>query len=188
MPDSSPPLTRILADAPDGLGADELLPLVYDELRALARRGLNREGPRHTLQPTALVHEAYLRLMDASNVDWRGRTHFLAVAAQTLRRALVDHARAKGREKRGGGAQRITLEHADGLREGAGVELAALDAALEKLAARSPRECRVVELRFLGGLSVQQTAHVLAVSPRTVKNDWRMARAWLLREMEREPS
>lgn len=160
---------------------DELLPLVYDTLRALARSQLQREGAGHSLQPTDLVHEAYERLADQSRVDWRGRAHFLAVAATVMRRLLVDHARRRGRQKRGGGAQRVTLS---GLAAPAESELdleelLALDEALEKLRALDEREARVVELRYFGGLGVQEIASVLQVSERTVRNDWNFARAWL---------
>ncbi len=166
--------------------AQELLPLVYDELRRLARKRLAGENRGHTLQPTALVHEAYLKLVDQSRVDWRGRTHFFAVAAMTMRRLLIDHARARGRAKRGGEWRRVTLAHplVAGQPEGLDLErVLSLDAALEKLAALDSRQARIVEMRFFAGLTVAEAAEVLGVSKRTVEGDWMHARSWLRREM-----
>jgi RNA polymerase sigma factor (TIGR02999 family) len=167
---------------------DELLPLVYDELRLLARRYLSRERPGHTLQPTALVHEAYLRLVDQTRVNWQGRTHFFAVGARVMRNLLIDHARARGRAKRGGEWHRVTL--ADGVApfEDGDLDheqLLALNGALDRLAALDERQARVVELRFFGGLTVAEVAHLLGVSRRTVEGDWTHARAWLKRELTR---
>ncbi len=165
---------------------DELLPVVYHELRRLARGFLGRERPNHTLQPTALVHEAYLRLADQSRVDWAGRTHFFAVGAKMMRRLLIDHARAHGRLKRGGDVQKVTL--LEGLTPDGGNdlgldELLSLDAALEELAAESPRQALIVEQRFFGGLTVEEVADQLGVSKRTVEAEWTAARAWLRRRL-----
>lgn len=173
----------------DRASAEELFPLVYDELRRLARRYLVRERPGHTLQPTALVHEAYIKLVDQSRVDWQGRTHFFAVGAKVMRNLLIDHARAKGRAKRGGGRHRVTL--AEGVTPFSRGELdidqlLALNESLDRLAALDPRQARVVELRFFGGLTVPEVALVLGVSQRTVEGDWTHARAWLRRELSRQ--
>jgi RNA polymerase sigma factor (TIGR02999 family) len=165
---------------------ERLFPLVYDELRQLAGRLMARERRDHTLQSTALVHEAYVRLVDQSRVDWRGTTHFRAVAAQAMRRVLIDHARARKSEKRGGEWQRVTLAHSiapDGEAELDAAELIAVNAALEKLATLDRRQAQVVELRFFGGLSVKEAAEVLGVSQRTVEGDWAHARVWLRREL-----
>ena len=167
----------------DRMAAARLLPLVYDELRHLAGRYMRRERLDHTLQPTALVHEAYLRLIDASQIDWQGKTHFLAVAATQMRRVLADHARAHGARKRGGGARKLTLDDNFAISSHGAVDMLTLDEALEKLAQDSPRQSRVVELRFFGGLSVEETARFLDVSASTVKGDWRVAKAWLAREL-----
>jgi len=178
--------TRILIDLGNGdeSAASRLLPRVYDELRGLAGHYMQQERPNHTLQPTALVNEAYLKLVDQSRVCWRNRAHFFAVAAEVIRRLLVDHARQKSAEKRGGGRLHFPLDVAEpGDTATARVDLLALDDALTHLGALSERQLRVVELRFFGGLSVQETAHVLDVSQATVKNDWRVAKAWLAREL-----
>lgn len=163
--------------------ASQLLPLVYRQLRVLAQRYLRRERADHSLQPSDLVHEAYLRLVDASRVSWQGKTHFFAVSARQMRRILVDHARARRAQRRGGGAGRLTLRESIVPSPGTPVDVLALDEALEKLAARSPRQSRIVELRFFGGLTIPETAGALGVSEKTVKQDWRMARVWLLREL-----
>jgi RNA polymerase sigma factor (TIGR02999 family) len=163
---------------------DELIVHVYDELRRLAQSYLRRERADHTLQPTALVHEAYMRLAAQEGVDWRNREHFVGVAAEMMRRVLVDHARGRGRDKRWGGL-RLPLAEADGFAEGEGEDLVALDEALRRLARRHPQKSRVVELRFFGGLSIEETARVLEVSDSTVERDWKFARAWLARELER---
>jgi RNA polymerase sigma factor (TIGR02999 family) len=161
-----------------------LLPIVYDQLRALAAKYMQRERADHTLQPTALVHEAYIRLIDASRVDWQGKSHFFALAATQMRRVLIEHARARNAAKRGGGALKVTLHDGDAISPDGVLDMLALDQALERLHGESPRQCRVVELRFFGGLSVEETAHILAVSSSTVKGEWRMAKAWLARELE----
>lgn len=180
-------ITQLLAHLKDGdeAAASKLMPLVYDELRALAARHLRSERVNHTLQPTALVHEAYLKLIDQTRVNWQGRTHFFAVGAQIIRRILVDHARQRKRRKRGGGAARVTLDDAVALAPQRDEEILALDEALEKLAKLDARQAQVVELRFFGGLSVKEVAEQLKVSTRTVEGDWTMARAWLLRELTR---
>ncbi len=174
--------------AEDGAGAQELMPAVYDELRRLAQSYLNQERSDHTLQPTALVHEAYLRLVDQTRVDWRGRTHFLAIGARMMRRLLVDHARQRGRAKRGRDWQRLTLDDRVAPVLGRSLrreELLGLHLALEKLATLDPRQARVVELRFFGGLEMAEVAAALDVSKRTVEGDWTHARAWLKRELSR---
>jgi RNA polymerase sigma factor (TIGR02999 family) len=166
--------------------ADKLLPLVYDEFRALARHYLAQERANHTLQPTALVHEAYMKLVDQTRVDWQGRSHFFAVAAQAMRRILVDHARSRQRDKRGGGRARVVLDEAVALSPQKDEDVLALDEALERLAAVDPRQAKVVELRFFGGLSVEEVAEALGVSKRTVEGDWTFARAWLSRELRKD--
>jgi len=185
---ASSEVTTLLAEMKDGdpSAAKRLMPLVYDEFRALAARYLRRERSDHTLQPTALVHEAYLKLIDQTRVNWQGRTHFFAVGAQIIRRILVDHARQHNRQKRGGGAGRVVLDDAVALAPQREEEVLALDEALEKLATLDSRQAQVVEMRFFGGLSVEEVAKVLGVSKRTVEGDWTMARAWLLRELTRE--
>ncbi len=181
-------LVASLGGTEGGLGAtssaDDLLPLVYDELRNVARRFMAQERPNHTLQPTALVHEAYLRMVDGTRVDWQGRAHFFAVGAKVMRRILIDHARKRGTEKRGGSRQRITLADA-GLagRELDLEELLTLDTALQRLAALDERQARIVELRFFADLTVEEIANLLGLSKRTVEGDWTHARAWLAREL-----
>jgi RNA polymerase sigma factor (TIGR02999 family) len=171
----------------DASAADLLLPLVYDELRDVARRYLQAERGNHTLQATALVHEAYLRLVDQKKTDWRDRAHFIAIAATMIRRTLIDHSRRHSAEKRGSGEPALSLADA-GLDLAAaadtGVDLLALDHALTELTRLDERQARVVELRFFGGLSVDESAEVLGVSPRTVDGDWRVARAWLKLKLE----
>ncbi len=166
----------------------DLLPLIYDELRSRAARYLRRERPDHTLQPTALVHEAYMRLVDQRAVAWQDRTHFFAIAAKMMRRVLLDHARKHGSEKRGGGHRPLALEAAVEVAEDlpalAPADLVALDAALTALAAFDPERARIVELRFFGGLTLDETAAVLGCSPATVMRQWRTARAWLYAELE----
>lgn len=166
---------------------DKLVPLVYQQLRTLARRYMRRERADHTLQATALVNEAYVRLIDAGGIRWQDRAHFLAVASQTMRRILVEFARQRGRQKRGGDAIRVTLDDAPELAQEQGTDLIALNDALSTLATVDPRMSQVVELRFFGGLSVQETADVLNVSPETVMRDWKTAKVWLLRELS-DPS
>ena len=171
--------------------AEKLFPVVYDELRRLARGYMSREPAGHVLQPTALVHEAYLKLVDQTRADWKGKTHFFAVGARVMRRLLVDHARERDAAKRGAGWQRVTLSGASGSDPGDGMapeQLLDLNAALERLAALDEREARVVTLRYFGGLTVEQVAEVLGVAPRTVDNDWRHAQAWLRHELSGEGS
>ncbi len=172
----------------DQSALDRLVPLVHDELRRLAHRYMGREHSGHTLQTTALVNEAYLRLIDAGNVRWQNRAHFFAISANLMRRILVDYARVRNYVKRGGEAHHVSLEEAAIFSEECAPDLVALDDALQSLAAIDPRKSRVVELRFFGGLSVGETAEVLKVSPDTVKRDWRLAKSWLLRELSGEES
>jgi RNA polymerase sigma-70 factor, ECF subfamily len=184
---SSAEITRLLRawGGGDQAAMEELAPLVYGELRRMAQRHLRRENPGNTLQPTALVHEAYLRLADVANMRWEDRAHFFAVSAQMMRRILVDAARARGTGKRGGGALHLNLnESIDGMPD-RGSELIALDDALDALARLDPRKARVVEMRFFGGLSVEETAEVLKISAPSVLRDWKLARAWLMRELSR---
>ena len=162
---------------------DALLPLVHGELRQLARRHMRRERKNHTLQATALVNEAYLRLIDVKQVKWQNRAHFFAMAARMMRRILVDAARTKGSRKRGGGAQRVTLDDALIVSQEPAPDLVALDDALTALERFDARKTQVVELRFFAGLSVEETAAALGVSGDTVMRDWRLAKAWLVREM-----
>jgi RNA polymerase sigma-70 factor (ECF subfamily) len=181
-------ITQLLVDwgKGDETAFEKLVPLVYDELRRLARRYMRRERPGHTMQTTALVNEAYLRLVDQSRVNWQNRTHFFAIAAKLMRRVLLDHARRHMRAKRTGGALKVSLDEAAVVSEARAADLIALDDALERLAAVDARKSQVVELRFFGGMSVEQTAEVLNVSPSTVLGDWRMAKAWLRREIDNE--
>jgi RNA polymerase sigma factor (TIGR02999 family) len=170
-------------------GGDEqalhkLTPLVYAELRRLARSYMHRERPGHTLQTTALVHEAFTRLIDTPQVDWQDRNHFFAVCAKLMRRVLVDHARSQGYLKRGGGVTLVPLDEARDVGHDGEVDLFALDEALTGLAALDPRKGQVVELRFFGGLTVDETAEVLCTSPDTVMRDWKYSKAWLMRELD----
>jgi RNA polymerase sigma factor (TIGR02999 family) len=181
-------VTRILRAWRDGdaTAPDRLMPLVYAELRRLARDYLRRERPGHTLQPTALVHEAYLRLVRQSDVDWQSRAHFFGIAARMMRRILIDHARAHLADKRGGGPRPLSLDETIHTPADRAAELVALDDALERLAELDPRKGRVVELRFFGGLTAAEAAAFLEVSEKTVKRDWQIARLWLHRELNRE--
>lgn len=191
MPEGdSTEVTRIVNDmvAGDRAVAERLFCLIYDSLHDLAARYLKGERPGHTLSPTALVHEAYVKLVDQSRVNWRGRTHFFAVGAQAMRRILVDHARHKHRIRRGGGRARIQLDDQIALSPRRDEDVLALDEALAKLAQVDPRQATVVELRFFGGLNVAEVADVLGVSKRTVEGEWTMARAWLRRELAGEDS
>ena len=163
--------------------AEELARHVYDDLRKRARGYLRRERGNHTLQPTALVHEAYLRLVDDGEKDWKGRTHFLAAAAIAMRRILIDHARERGAAKRGGDLHRVTLNDAAALGAGPDVDVIALHDALERLEALNERHARVVELRFFAGLTTEEVAEVLGLSRATVDNDWRFAKRWLKAEL-----
>jgi RNA polymerase sigma factor (TIGR02999 family) len=187
---SAEQIDEILAEAAPGQppDADRLIPLVYDEMRQLAANYLRRENPGHTLQSTALVNEAFLKLVDQTRVNWQGKTHFFAVGAEIMRRILVDHARTKQRQKRGGDRQRIELH--DDLKVSAqrDEDLLAVDEAILKLAERDPRQAKIVELRFFGGLTVAEVAEVLGVSKRTVESEWTMIRAWLRRELSDEES
>ncbi len=164
---------------------DELMPIVYQELRKLARSHLRRERDEHTLQPTALVNEAYLRLVDQKNVQWQNRSHFFGIAAQLMRRILVDHARRRQSEKRGGGEAPMPFDEARGVPSKA-PDLVALDEALNDFAELDPRAAKIVELRQFGGLSIDETAEVLEISPATVKREWTAAKAWLRRATLRE--
>jgi RNA polymerase sigma-70 factor (ECF subfamily) len=168
---------------------DQLVPLVHEELRRRARRAMFHERADHSLQPTALVNEVYLRLVDMRQVQWNDRAHFLALAARLMRRILVDLARSQLTQKRGGGPVNVSLEEASMISPGRGREdLVALDDALNELAALDPRRSQVVELRFFAGLDVDETAEVLKVSRRTVMRDWTLARTWLFRELRKSPS
>jgi RNA polymerase sigma factor (TIGR02999 family) len=168
----------------DRAAADQLMLLVYSELRKLAAGYLQRQRSDHTLQPTALVHEAYMKLIDVSQVDWQDRAHFFAVAAQTMRHILVDHARALAADKRGGGAHKIALDEAISFSNQPDIDLIALDEALHDLTQQDETQSRIIELRFFGGLTVEDTAAVLKISPATVKREWSTARAWLFRRMK----
>jgi RNA polymerase sigma factor (TIGR02999 family) len=168
----------------DQRALEQLTPLVYNELHRLAHRYMAREGPGHPLQTTALVNEVYLRLVDVSEVSWHDRAHFFAVCAQMMRRTLIDFARARQYQKRSGKAIRVSLDNPLGVASQPAVELMAVDDALNALARLDPRKSQVVELRFFGGLSVEETAEVLKVSRETVLRDWKFARAWLRRELE----
>ena len=169
--------------AGDRAALDRLLPLVYDELRAIAARHLDRERPDHTLQPTALVHEAYLRLIDQRQVDWRNRAQFLGIAAEMMRRILVNHARERAALKRGGGLRKVSLTEALN-QPGPEVDIEGLDDSLRRLATHDPRKARIVELRFFGGLTNVEAAEVLSVSPATAERDWKFARAWLFAALD----
>jgi RNA polymerase sigma-70 factor, ECF subfamily len=178
-------ITGLLAEWRDGnqSALDELYPLVYDELHRLARRYMSRERKGHTLQTTALINEAYVRLVDQKNVNWANRSHFFAISAQIMRRILIDHARRHAYAKRGGGAQQVSLEDVAAIVPGQGRELVRLDEALKSLAERDPRRSQVVELRYFGGLNNEEIAGVLNVSENTVTRDWNMARAWLYQQL-----
>jgi len=178
-------VTRLLRDWSAGRAEarDELVGLVYAPLRAIAERHLQRERGGHTLQPTALVNELYLRLVDQRSVEWNDRTHFFAVAAQVMRRILVDHARRRNSDKRGGGLVPLTIGAALEVAAEENVDVIALDAAIENLANVFPQQARIVELRFYGGLTIDETASALAISAATVSREWTMARAWLRRAM-----
>ncbi len=176
-----------LAGSGDSRANEELLPLVYDELRRLARSQLKNEPTGQTLQATALVHEAYMRLVGDADVRWENRAHFFGAAARAMRRILVDRARHRGRQKRGGDRERVELgDHAADSPTGGGTDLVALDGALARLEAEDPRKAEVVMLRYFAGLSIEETASALSLSTATVKNEWAFARAWLKRELERE--
>ncbi|HEY9430007.1 MAG TPA: sigma-70 family RNA polymerase sigma factor [Blastocatellia bacterium] len=188
MSASSQNITRLLLDWRNGdqTAFDRLMPLVYEELRRMANHYMRNERRGHTLQTSALVNEAYLRLVDHENIEWQNRAHFFGVAAQAMRRILVDYARSRNYQKRGGGAQQVSLDEAMTLAGDRAAELIALDDALRELAKMDERKSRVVELRYFGGLSQEETAEALGVSIPTVTRDWNTAKAWLMREMTRE--
>jgi RNA polymerase sigma factor (TIGR02999 family) len=185
MPTPSPTVTDLLQawGKGDAAALDRLLPVVYDELHRQAQRYLRHERPGHTLQTTGLVHEAYLRLVDQRQPDWKNRAQFFGVAAQMMRRVLIDHARSKLAAKRGGSGIHVTLEDASAAAEERGLDLLELDEALTRLAALDPQQAKVVELRYFTGLGIEETAQVLGISPATVKREWVVARAWLRREL-----
>jgi RNA polymerase sigma factor (TIGR02999 family) len=185
MTPSQSEVTQLLAAWSDGdRGArDKLIPLVYAELRRVAAHYMRTQAPGHTLQTTALIHEAFLKLAGRPEKHWNGRAHFLGVAAQAMRHILVDHARAQDRAKRGGGVHAVSLEECGAVPVERAAELVALDEALDRLAAIDPRKARVVEMRYFGGLSVDEVAELLVVSPDTVMRDWRLAKTWLRREL-----
>jgi RNA polymerase sigma factor (TIGR02999 family) len=187
---SLPPqeVTQLLVDWGNGNQAalDRLMPVVYTEVRQLAHWYMRRERPGHTMQTTALIHEAYLRLVDQNQVRWQHQAHFFGIAARLMRQILIEHARSRTRAKRGGGVGTISLDEAAIVSQARATELLALDDALERLATIDPRKSQVVELRFFGGLSVEEAAQVLNIAPNTVLRDWRMAKAWLRREISHE--
>jgi RNA polymerase sigma-70 factor, ECF subfamily len=178
-------ITELLAEWREGnqSALDELYPLVYNELHRLARRYMSRERKGHTLQTTALINEAYVRLVDQKNVQWANRSHFFAISAQIMRRILIDHARRHAYAKRGGGAQQVSLEEAATVAPDLGHELIRLDEALKSLAEMDPRRSQVVEMRYFGGLNNEEIAGVLHISENTVTRDWNMARAWLYQQL-----
>jgi RNA polymerase sigma factor (TIGR02999 family) len=183
MASSQQQVTQLLVawGSGDQAARDELMPLVYEELRRLAHRCIRRERPGHTLQTSALINEAYLRLVDQKNIQWQDRAHFFGIAARLMRQVLVDYARKRSYAKRGGDARRVSLDEAMIVSEERAADVVALDDALKGLAEIDPRQSQIVELRFFGGLSIEETAEVLAVSPGTVMRDWTLAKAWLRR-------
>ncbi|HEV8428036.1 MAG TPA: sigma-70 family RNA polymerase sigma factor [Pyrinomonadaceae bacterium] len=185
MPKEAENITDLLVSYSRGdkESLDKLMPIVYDELRRQAARYLRRELPGHTLQTTALIHEAYVRLVDQRNVQWQNRAHFFGIAAQMMRRILVDHARTKKRAKRGGSHIKVSLDDANIAVRSQDLDVVAVDEALSRLAKIDEQQSRVVELRFFSGLTVEETAEVIHISPATVKRDWSMAKAWLHREL-----
>lgn len=187
MERASAEVTKLLQEWTNGeeQALDRLVPQIHGELRKLAASYLRKERPEHTLQPTALVNEAFLKLIDQRAVRWQNRAHFFGIAAQAMRRILVDHARAHAASKRGDGARRVPLEDAEAVGGAIDIDLLALDEALTRLAAIDPQQSRVVELRFFGGLTMEETAEVMHISPATVGREWRMAKAWLFAEMGR---
>lgn len=181
-------ITLILKDWSGGnrAAADSLIQIVYQELRKIAASYLRNQRPDHTLQPTALVHEAYMKLVDISDANWQDRAHFFAVAAQTMRHILIDHARAIAADKRGGGAQKLALDEAVSFStDNRDVDLLDLDEALKELATFDEKQSQIIELRFFGGLTVEETAEVMKISPATVKREWATARVWLFRKMKK---
>lgn len=184
---SSTPVTQLLGRWRSGdlRALDSLIPLVYDELRSIAQHYLRNERPGHTLQSTALVHEAYVRMTNQNLPEWQNRAHFFAVAAQLMRQILVDHARAHRAGKRGSGVCNVALDEAEGKAQAVDVDILALDEALKTLSAMDRQQAKIVELKFFGGLSIEDTAAVMGISSSTVKRDWVTARAWLHRELDR---
>jgi RNA polymerase sigma factor (TIGR02999 family) len=180
-------VTNLLIDWNQGdeSALDRLIPVVYDELRRLAARCMSQEGPGHTLQSTAVVHEAYLKLIDQQRVHWQNRAQFFAVAAQLIRRILVDHARTAHASKRGGAARKLSFDENIGVMESRDLDLVALDDAMAALARFDPQQSRVIELRFFAGLTIEEIAETLGISPTTVKRDWITAKAWLFNELNR---
>jgi RNA polymerase sigma-70 factor, ECF subfamily len=183
MPKLCPPKTDPIGNDNRSSRRDDLLELVYDELRGLANTFIRKEREGHTLQPTALVHEAYLRLLELKDIEWRSREHFVAMAATMMRRVLVNHAIGRKREKRGGGQLKLSLTEADQFSTGAGIDFIQLESALNRFGGLYQQECRIVELKFFGGLSAAEIAEILNISRSTVERDWKFARAWLMREL-----
>lgn len=183
---SSSEITQLLHEWREGdqLALERLTPVVYEELHRMARHYMAREREGHTLQTTALIHEVYLRLVKVKEVQWQDRAHFFAISAQLMKRILTDFARSRGYQKRGGGVQRVPLDDAFTISAEPEVDLVALEEALNHLGETDPRKCKVVELRFFGGMTVEETAEALHISPETVMRDWSMARAWLQRELD----
>ena len=181
-------ITKLLVDWRNGdqEALDQLMPLVYEELRRMANHYMRNERKGHTLQTSALVNEAYLRLVDHENIDWQNRSHFFGLAAQAMRRILVDHARSRNYQKRGGNAERVSLDEAANFAEERATELIALDEALQELAKLDPRKSQIVEMRYFGGLTGEEVAEALGISTATVSRDWETAKAWLLRELSRK--
>lgn len=184
---STAQVTQLLLAWGDGDEAafERLVPMVHAELRRIARRQMGHERGDHTLQATALVNEAYLKLIDIEKVKWQDRAHFFAMSSRVMRRVLIDFARARGYQKRGAGAHKVTLDEGRVVSTGRGADVIALDEALEVLAKLDPRKSQVVEMRYFGGLSIEETAEALGVSVRTVKRDWTMAKLWLFRELKK---
>ena len=190
-PEAAPDVTQLLVNwsRGDQAALDQLMPLVYGELRRLAAAYLRRERSNHTLQSTALVHEAFLRMVNQQDVQWKNRAHFYGIAAQMIRRILVDYARSQHAEKRGAGAVKLELDEAMAVAQtNSEVDLLSLSDSLDRLAQLDERQSRVVELRFFAGLSIEETAEVLQLSPASIKREWQTARAWLFREMTRTPA
>ncbi len=187
MAQNSHEVTQLLIQWSNGDKAalDKLMPLIYEELRQLARHYMNRERAGHTLQTTALVNEAYLRLINRKQVHWQNRAHFFAIAAHLMRSILVDHARSHAYAKRGGGARKIALDEALAVSQQRAADVVALDDALKRLAEIDRQQSRIVELKFFGGLTIEETAEVLALSPATIKREWSTAKAWLYHELNR---
>jgi RNA polymerase sigma factor (TIGR02999 family) len=181
--ESHPDVTKLLQSWTKGnrSALDDLMPVVYDELKKLAAHYLRQERPGHTLQTTALVHEAYIRLVDQRQVDWKNRAQFLGIAAEMMRRILVNHALSRAAEKRGGGAKRVSLSLADQQAQESEVDMIALDQAMKQLAEQDERKSRIVELKFFGGMTTEEAAEVLGISTATVQREWTLARAWLFK-------